>query len=67
MCFVMETEQGQQFNAKPLGDRSQKQWYREHLNELIGQMATLKYFEMSGKEGSEIPQQPVLMCIRSYE
>lgn len=67
MCFVMETEQGQQFNAKPLGDRSQKQWYREHLNELIGQMATLKYFEMSGKEGSEIPQQPVLMCIRNYE
>ena len=67
MCFVMETEQGQQFNAKPLGDRSQKQWYREHLNELIGQIATLKYFEMSGKEGSEIPQQPVLMCIRNYE
>lgn len=67
MCFVMETEQGQQFNAKPLGDRSQKQWYRKHLNELIGQMATLKYFEMSGKEGSEIPQQPVLMCIRNYE
>ena len=67
MCFVMETEQGQQFNAKPLGDRSQKQWYREHLNELIGQMATLKYFEMSGKEGSEIPQQPILLSIRDYE
>lgn len=67
MCFIMETEQGQQFNAKPVGDRSQKQWYRDNLDNIIGKMATLKYFEMSGKEGSEIPQQPVLISIRDYE
>lgn len=67
MCFVMTTPEGQQFNCKPLGDREQKQWYREHIEELIGKMATVKYFEMSGKEGSQIPQQPVLIAIRDYE
>ena len=67
MCFIMVTSDGQQFNCKPIGDREQKQWYREHIDELIGKMATVKYFEMSGKEGSQIPQQPVLIAIRDYE
>lgn len=67
MCFIMTTEEGQQFNCKPIGDREQKQWYREHIDELIGKMATVKYFEMSGKEGSQIPQQPVMVAIRDYE
>lgn len=64
MCFVMKTPSGQEFKAKPMGDREQKQWYRDHLDELIGKMATIKYFEMSGKEGSEIPQQPIFVAIR---
>lgn len=64
MCFVMKTPNGQEFKAKPMGDREQKQWYREHLDELIGKMGTLKYFEMSGKEGSEIPQQPIFESVR---
>ena len=67
MCFVMTTPDGQQFNCIPIGDRNQKQWYREHIDELVGKMATVKYFEMSGKEGSQIPQQPVLIAIRDYE
>ena len=67
MCFIMKTEDGQEFKAKPHGDRAQKQWYREHLDELIGKMATIKYFEMSGKEGSSIPQQPQFVCVRDYE
>ena len=67
MCFLMETEEGQQFNCKPMGDRAQKQWYRANIDSLIGKMATIKYFEMSGKEGSMIPQQPVLISIRDYE
>lgn len=67
MCFLMETSEGQQFNCKPMGDRAQKKWYREHIDELIGKMATIKYFEMSGKEGSQIPQQPVMISIRDYE
>lgn len=67
MCFVMKTPNGQEFKAKPMGDREQKQWYREHLDELVGKMGTLKYFEMSGKEGSEIPQQPIFIAVRDYE
>lgn len=67
MCFILETPSGQQFNCKPMGDREQKQWYREHIDELIGKNLTIKYFEMSGVEGSEVPQQPVGICIRDYE
>lgn len=67
MCFRMITEDGQEFNCKPVGDREQKQWYREHISELVGKMATVKYFEMSGKEGSSVPQQPIMVSIRDYE
>ena len=67
MCFIMKTPNGQEFKAKPMGDREQKQWYREHIDELIGKMGTLKYFEMSGKKDSEIPQQPIFICVRDYE
>ena len=67
MCFILETSSGQKFNCKPMGDREQKQWYREHLDELIGKPFTIKYFEMSGVEGSDIPQQPIGICIRDYE
>ena len=67
MCFVLETPNGQRFNCKPMGDREQKHWYHEHINELIGKMLTIKYFEMSGVEGSEVPQQPVGICVRDYE
>lgn len=67
MCFVLKTPEGQEFKAKPHGDRVLKQWYRDNINDIIGKMATIKYFEMSGKEGSQIPQQPTLVCIRDYE
>lgn len=67
MCFILETSSGQQFKCKPIGDRGQKQWYREHIDELIGKNLTIKYFEMSGVEGSDIPQQPIGICIRDYE
>lgn len=67
MCFILETPNGQQFNCKPMGTREQKQWYREHIDELIGKPLTIKYFEMSGVEGSEVPQQPVGIAIRDYE
>ena len=67
MCFILETPNGQRFNCKPMGDREQKHWYHEHIDELIGKMLTIKYFEMSGVEGSEVPQQPIGICIRDYE
>lgn len=67
MCFILETPKGNRFNCKPMGTREQKQWYREHIDELIGKYLTIKYFEMSGVEDSDIPQQPVGICIRDYE
>lgn len=66
MCFVLQTPEGNLFNAKPMGDRALKQWYREHLDEIIGKMGTIKYFEMSGT-GSDIPQQPIFIAVRDYE
>lgn len=67
MCFILKTPKGLEFKCKPMGDRNQKQWYREHINELIGKNLTIKYFEMSGVNGSDIPQQPIGICIRDYE
>ena len=64
MCFTLITEDGIEFKAKPMGSRELKQQYRERLKELIGKMATVKYFYLSD-EGT--PLQPVLKAIRDYE
>ena len=64
--FIMETADGVRFNAKPVGSREVKEYYRSHLNEIIGKMATLKYFEMSGA-GTGVPQQPIWMNVRELE
>lgn len=64
MCFTLVTEDGIEFKAKPTGTRELKQQYREDLDQLIGKMATVKYFYLSD-EGT--PLQPVLKCIRDYE
>lgn len=64
MCFTLITEDGIEFKAKPMGSRELKQQYRQRLDELIGKMATVKYFYLSD-EGT--PLQPVLKCIRDYE
>ena len=63
MCFLMETPNGNQFKAKPIGNRALKQWYQENINDIIGKMGTVKYFEMSGA-GTDIPQQPIFLRIR---
>lgn len=64
--FIMETESGNRFNAKPIGSREIKEQYRANLNNIIGKMATVKYFEMSGA-GTDIPQQPIWLGIRECE
>ena len=63
MCFLMETEDGTQFKAKPIGDRAQKQWYREHLDEIIGKMGTVKYFGMTNSE-HPVPNLPSFRAVR---
>lgn len=64
MVFVCETELGIKFEAKPMGPRELKYEYLNRMDEIIGKMATVKYFYLSD-EG--VPLQPVLKCIRDYE
>lgn len=64
MVFVCQTELGAKFEAKPMGPRELKYEYLDRMDEIIGKMATVKYFYLSD-EG--VPLQPVLKCIRDYE
>ena len=64
MVFVCKTEEGKEFEAKPMGPRELKYEYLERMDELIGKMATVKFFYFSD-DGR--PLQPVLKCIRDYE
>ena len=58
MCFLMKTKEGYEFKAKPIGTREDKQYYREHLSEMIGKMATVKYFGMTNTD-QPVPNLPV--------
>ena len=55
---------GKEFKAKPMGSRELKQAYRNNLDQIIGKMATVKFFYYSD-DGT--PLQPVLKAIRDYE
>lgn len=66
MCFLMETEQGYQFKAKPIGDRALKKWYRDHIEELKGQMGTVKHFGMT-QTSTPVLNLPVFKTVRNYE
>lgn len=58
MCFLMMTDQGYEFKAKPIGTREDKQYYREHINEMIGKQATVKHFGMTNTD-KPVPNLPV--------
>lgn len=62
--FNLVTEEGKPFEAKPIGTRELKAWYREHMDELIGQMATVKYFYLT-PDG--IPNLPTLRNFRDIK
>lgn len=64
MVFICVTEDGKEFEAKPIGPRELKHEYLERMSEIVGKMATVKYFSFS--DGGT-PTQPVLKCIRDYE
>lgn len=64
MVFVCKTKEGKEFEAKPMGPRELKWEYLDRMDEIIGKMATVKFFYLSD-EGC--PLQPVLKCIRDYE
>ena len=66
MCFLLKTSEGNQFKAKPMGTREDKQWYREHINELIGCLGTVKYFGFTNTE-NPVPNLPVFKSVRLTE
>lgn len=62
MVFVLETSDGKQFKAKPLGDRALKAEYWENFKEKYkGHMGECKFFYYSD-EG--VPLQPVFKIFR---
>ena len=61
LVFKMETSDGKEFKAKPVGSREIKQDMFNHINDIIGQMATCTYFYLSD---TGIPLQPVWKSVR---
>ena len=61
--FNMKTKEGYPFEAKPMGDRALKKWYRENIDKLIGQMGTVKYFGYTATENA-VPNLPVFKSLR---
>lgn len=64
MVFKCITKEGKEFEAKPMGPRELKWEYLERMEEIIGKMATVKFFAYSE---DNVPMQPVLKVIRDYE
>lgn len=66
-CFVLTTgdeDNGPFFSAKPRGDRALKEQYLNDIDNIIGKMGTVKFFEWSI---DKIPLQPTFQAVRDYE
>lgn len=63
-CFIMQTKDGKVFEAKPIGDRELKADYIKNIDNIIGHMGTIKFFELSK---DNIPQQPIFQAVRYTE
>ena len=61
--FNMKTKEGYPFEAKPMGDRALKKWYREHIDQLIGKLATVKFFGYTTTD-KPVPNLPVMKALR---
>lgn len=59
--FRMQLDNGIEFEAKPIGDRALKKWYRENLDSIIGELGTVKYFNIT-PDGK--PNLPVFLRVR---
>lgn len=60
-CFILQTENGNVFEAKPCGDRELKAWYLDNMDDIIGKKGTVKFFEYSA-DGT--PLQTVFQSVR---
>lgn len=61
--FNMETKEGYSFEAKPMGDRALKKWYRDNIDQIIGKIATVKYFGYTSTD-KPVPNLPVMKALR---
>lgn len=62
MVFILETEEGKQFKAKPFGDRNQKMEYTDNFEKLYkGHLGDVKYFYYSD---DNTPLQPSFIAFR---
>lgn len=61
--FNMETKEGYPFEAKPMGDRTLKKWYRDNIDQIIGKMATVKYFGYTATD-KPVPNLPIFKSLR---
>ena len=64
MCFVMEMENGNTFDCKPMGGAKMIEYYRSILDELMGQMGTVKFFGWTSKG---VPNIAKFKCVRYEE
>lgn len=64
VVFELVTLGGEVFKAKPEGTDEERKQMLKNAPNLIGEMATVKYFEMSDKE---VPRFPTIKSIRNYE
>lgn len=63
-CFICKTSAGKVFEAKPIGSRELKSEYLEDMDNIIGKMGTIRFFEYS-KDG--VPLQARFQVVRDYE
>ena len=61
MVFTLVTKEGRVFEAKPVGSREVREEYLENIDEYIGKMATVHFFNWTDDRK---PLQPRLKCIR---
>lgn len=61
--FNLKTKEGYLFEAKPMGDRALKQWYRKNIDNIIGKFATVKYFGYTATD-KPVPNLPVMKALR---
>jgi ATP-dependent DNA ligase len=61
MCFIMQLEDGRQFEAKPQGNKELKDSYIDNFSNLMHKMGTVKFFNYT-EYG--IPNLPSFKCVR---
>ena len=64
MVWIVETENGQEFRVRPEGTRELRREWFENGDDYIGEMLTVKFFELTD---DGVPRFPVGIAIRDYE